>query len=248
MSRLIAIGDIHGCVHALEALLEAIRPSPSDELIVLGDFIDMGRDTKDVIDRLIALERECRLVKILGNHEEMLLSALENPQLISHWLDSGGIYTIHSYRYLGGMEAILPEHVEFIRRAKPSHETEEFIFTHANYDPDLPLAEQPEYLLRWAVLEPPYPGPHRSGKTVLVGHTEQKSGEILDLGYLKCIDTRCHSYGWLSALDVSTNTLWQASRWGALRQTGESLDGQHQAKARLHSPQDAVREGNPPSP
>ncbi len=157
INRLIAIGDIHGCIHALEALLEAIQPAASDQVVVLGDFIDGGRDTKAVIDRLMALERECRLVTILGNHEEMLLGALENPKLIPQWLDSGGIYTLNSYRYLGGMDAISPEHVEFIRRAKAWHETNEFFFTHANYDPDLPLPEQPVYLLRWAVLEPPYP-------------------------------------------------------------------------------------------
>jgi serine/threonine protein phosphatase 1 len=234
MNRLIAIGDIHGCIHALECLLEAIQPTAADEIVVLGDFIDGGRDTKAVMDRLIGLEQECRLVVILGNHEEMLLRAMENPKLIPQWLDSGGIYTLHSYRFLGGLEVICPEHVGFIRRAKAWHETEGFLFTHANYDPDLPFSDQPEYLLRWAVLEPPYPGPHGSGKTVVVGHTEQKSGEILDLGYLKCIDTYCHGYGWLTALEVSSNTLWQASRWGALRHPGETLDGQRQAKAMLH--------------
>lgn len=235
MNRLIAIGDIHGCVHALEALLDAIQPMPTDQVVVLGDFIDGGRDTNLVVDRLMALERECQLTVILGNHEEMLLSALENPKLIPQWLDSGGIYTLSSYRFLGGMDAIPPEHIEFIRQATPWHETDGFLFTHANYDPELPMAEQPDYLLRWAVLEPPYPGPHTSGKTAVLGHTEQKNGEILDLGYLKCIDTYCHGYGWLSALEVSTNTLWQASRWGALRHAGETLDGQRQAKEWLRS-------------
>src|SRR5688572_20375918 len=130
MNRLIAIGDIHGCIHALEALLDAIKPAPADEVVVLGDFIDGGRDTKAVVERLISLEKECRLVTILGNHEEMLLRALENPKLIPQWLDSGGIYTISSYRFLGGMEAIKPAHLEFIRRAKAWHETEGFLFTH----------------------------------------------------------------------------------------------------------------------
>src|SRR5688572_5615875 len=60
-NRLIAIGDIHGCIHALEALLEAIKPTPSDQVVVLGDFIDGGRDSNLVVERLRAMEQECRL-------------------------------------------------------------------------------------------------------------------------------------------------------------------------------------------
>ena len=59
VGRLIAIGDVHGCVHALDALLEAIEPSQSDELIFLGDLIDQGRDSAAVLDRLIALRERC---------------------------------------------------------------------------------------------------------------------------------------------------------------------------------------------
>jgi hypothetical protein len=61
------------------------------------------------------------------------------------------------------------------------------------------------------------PGPHDSGKAVLVGHTSQKGGRILDLGHLKCIDTYCHGGGWLTALDVQTGEVWQADRQGNMR-------------------------------
>jgi serine/threonine protein phosphatase 1 len=61
------------------------------------------------------------------------------------------------------------------------------------------------------------PGPHESGKTVIVGHTSQKSGEILDLGHLVCIDTYCHGGSWLTALEVTTGQVWQANRNGELR-------------------------------
>jgi serine/threonine protein phosphatase 1 len=244
MKRLIAIGDIHGCIHALDALLDAIRPTLGDQLVVLGDFIDGGRDTKDVVHRLISLERECELVVIEGNHEEMLLSAIENPKLRQHWLEVGGIHTLNSYAYLGGIDAIPAEHLAFIQRARPWHETDRFLFTHANYDPELGMADQPDYLLRWALLEPPYPGPHISGKTVIVGHTEQKDGEILDLGYLKCIDTYCQGYGWLTGLDVLTGEVWQASRWGAMRLPGEALEGQFQAKSILRQTPPEPSEGN----
>ena len=88
------------------------------------------------------------------------------------------------------------------------------IFVHANYDPDLPMAEQLRETLLWESLRRKIPGPHLSGKTVITGHTAQKDGAILDLGYLKCIDTYCYGGGWLTALDVATGQIWQANREG----------------------------------
>ena len=74
--RTIAIGDIHGCSAALDALLEAIRPRPEDCIVTLGDYINRGPDSRGVIERLIELKDRCRLVPLLGNHEEMLFEAL----------------------------------------------------------------------------------------------------------------------------------------------------------------------------
>ena len=56
-----------------------------------------------------------------------------------------------------------------------------------------------------------------SGKIAIVGHTPQKHGDILDLGYLKCIDTFCHGGGWLTALDVDAGRVWQANMAGQMR-------------------------------
>jgi serine/threonine protein phosphatase 1 len=83
------------------------------------------------------------------------------------------------------------------------------------------MAMQPDYQLRWALFEPDKMQPHVSGKTVVVGHTEQADGEVLDLGFAVCIDTACWRYGWLTAMDVTTKQTWQASRWGMLRQDNE---------------------------
>ena len=60
--RTIAIGDIHGCLAALNALLEAIRPRPEDCIVTLGDYINRGPDSRGVIERLIELKDRCRLV------------------------------------------------------------------------------------------------------------------------------------------------------------------------------------------
>ena len=234
MGRTIAIGDIHGCAFALDTLLEAIQPTRTDHIICLGDVIDFGRETREAMACLIGLGDSCQLIGILGNHEEMLLTALENPRLLETWLNLGGWDTVNSYRYAGTLDDIPLEHIEFIRGFVDYFETSDFIFTHANYAPQQLLSETPAHTLRWSLLEQPYPGPHQSGKTVIVGHTEQHSGEVLDLGHVCCIDTCCHSYGWLTAIDAGTGEVWQASRWGVLRD-GEALDGLRRAKVTLRT-------------
>lgn len=232
--RTIVLGDIHGCAHALDAILNEVQPQADDLIISLGDFIDTGRDTAAVIDRLMALEQSCSLVTIKGNHEEMLLGALTSERLKHSWLMCGGVSTVNSYRFGGDIDAIPDEHLEFISRCRHYYETERHIFVHANYLPERSLSEQPDHALRWSLLEPPYPEPHCSGKTVIVGHTEQRSGEILDLGHVICIDTYCHAYGWLTALDVDSGEVWQASRWGALRE-GDELELLQRARHLLRS-------------
>ncbi len=71
--RTIAIGDIHGCADALATLIAAIEPGPDDLVVTLGDYIDRGPDSRGTIELLIALAGRCRLVPILGNHDQMLL-------------------------------------------------------------------------------------------------------------------------------------------------------------------------------
>jgi serine/threonine protein phosphatase 1 len=201
--RTIAIGDIHGCSAALAAVLDAIRPGPEDTLVPLGDYINRGPDSPCVLDLLLGLVGRCRLVPLLGNHEEMLLSALRL---------SAGLGCIRSAE-----EAIPARHLAFLRGCRPFHETDTHLFVHAGYDPDLPMGQQSGNHLRWEFLDPDAARPHCSGKVAVVGHTEQPAREVLDLGFLKCIDTGCHAGGWLTALEVETGQVWQADRHGRLR-------------------------------
>ena len=221
-SRLIAIGDVHGCFHALDAVLNAIEPVPGDRIVFLGDMVDSGKESREVLERIIALKQECDVVLIQGNHEEMMYAARESEKALRYWENCGGIATVNSYRFGGNFADIPAEHWRLLDTCLPYYETEDFILTHANYVPDLPMAEQPEYSLRWELFDPEKVQPHVSGKTVAVGHTEQKNAEILDLGYAICIDTVCCKYGWLTAIDMSTREVWQASRWGMLRDSDET--------------------------
>lgn len=226
-SRTIAIGDIHGCSLALDALLGAIEPQAADVIITLGDCVNRGPDTRGVLERLIVLERQCNLIPLLGNHDEMLLQLLMDakagrPRALSNWLRMGGDATLASYGAPPGkitwadLARIPTGHTAFLECCRPYHETPTHIFVHANYDPVLPMNEQPFELLRWESLRDVIPGPHCSGKTVIAGHSSQKTGEILDLGYLVCIDTYCYGGGWLTALDVQTGEVWQTNLQGEL--------------------------------
>ena len=79
------------------------------------------------------------------------------------------------------------------------------------------MDEQSVAMLRWESLKSFTPGPHESGKRVIAGHSSQKSGEILDLGHLVCIDTFCYGGGWLTALEARTGEVWQADREGRMK-------------------------------
>jgi serine/threonine protein phosphatase 1 len=216
-TRTIAIGDIHGCSAALAAVIDAIEPGPEDVLVTLGDYIDRGPDSRGVLDRLIELSHQCRLIPLLGNHDQMLLNVRIGIYPLYWLLDIGGAATLDSYGLERDLDLIPDEHYEFLEGCLDYYETDTHIFVHANYFPDIPMSEQHVGMLRWESLRDMTPGPHNSGKTVIAGHTSQKKGEILDLGHLVCIDTYCHGGGWLTALDVDTSEVWQANRRGELR-------------------------------
>jgi serine/threonine protein phosphatase 1 len=215
--RTIAVGDIHGCSAALDALLHAIGSRPEDTIVTLGDYINRGPDSRGVLDRLIDLGRRCHLVPLLGNHDQMLLDVRTGRYPIYWLLDIGGTTTLDSYGPGRDLSLIPDEHFEFLEGCLDYFETATHIFVHANYFPDISMAEQEVGMLRWESLRETTPGPHESGKTVIVGHTSQKTGEILDLGHLVCIDTYCHGGGWLTALDVLTGEVWRADQRGEVR-------------------------------
>ena len=195
-NRLFAIGDIHGCATALKAFIEAIDPRPDDTIVVLGDVIDWGPDSRDCVQQLIDLSGRCQFILVRGNHEEMLYAALESQSELRYWLNFGGDETLKSYPYRGGDEIIDREHVRFLKaQARDYYETDEFIFVHASYDPNKPMGAAVQHDAPMGARPPEQMRPHFSGKTVIAGHTPQTSGQPLDLGFLKLIDTDCSREG-----------------------------------------------------
>jgi serine/threonine protein phosphatase 1 len=215
-ARTIAIGDIHGCSQALAALLEAIRPTPEDEIVTLGDYVDRGPDAAGVIERLLALAHQTRLAPLVGNHEAMMLAAIDRGgESARFWLACGGYETLDSYG--GNISNIPPSHIDFLRGLRRYHATPRHIFLHANYDPQLEPPDQPDHLLLWQHLTLRPTPAHVSGKTIFVGHTPQISGRVLDLGHIVAIDTACVLGGWLTAIDADSRQIWQADMDGTLR-------------------------------
>ena len=191
-----------------------IDPRPEDTIVTLGDYVDRGPDSRGVLDELIGLKQQCRLVPILGNHDEMMLEICGGETgLFGEWLLYGGDATVLSYDRKVP-EAVPAEHLEFLRSCRQFYECERHFFVHGSYCSNLPLKDQPGLTLRWESLRERQPGPHYSGKLAIVGHTAQKDGQILDLGYLKCIDTCCYGQGWLTALEIHSGQIWQADKQG----------------------------------
>jgi serine/threonine protein phosphatase 1 len=219
-ARLIAIGDIHGCLAALRTILDAVAPGSDDTIVALGDYVDRGSDSRGVIDCLIRLQSSCRLVPLLGNHDELFIDICNGRgDLLADWLLFGGSATLASYG-ASNPKTIPLAHIEFLEYCPLFYESEKHIFLHGSYDPALPMERQTSQTLLWGKIRLAPPGPHCSGKTVILGHTAQRNGQILDLGYLKCIDTCCYGEGYLTALDVDSGQTWQADKAGRMRDEG----------------------------
>ncbi len=215
MKRTLVIADIHGCLDPLRHLWEAIEARPEDKVVFIGDYVDRGPDSKGVIDFLIGLPPELDVTFLSGNHEEKFFLASIDQTELAHWISAwGGGATLESYGP-GGLDDVPEEHWEFMRKAEPYFETETHIIVHANLEPEVPLAEQ----LPFALIHKKFgtPEPHCSGKTMICGHTAQKSHVPLDLGHAVCIDTDPGRGGWLTCLDTESGEYWQANFEGELR-------------------------------
>ncbi len=212
--RTLAIGDIHGCDTALDALLPLVSIISDDTVVVLGDVVDRGPGSRQVVERLLALAHECRLVMILGNHEQMMVESLGGGGPVQAWLRYGGRETLASY---GENPRNVPAaHLDFLRSGRPYWETNGELFIHANLEPGVALDKQSEEWLRWTHLSG-HEAPLSSGKRVVCGHTPQMNGIPLTFPGWTCIDTYACGSGWLTCLDVGSDSYYQASQTGMIR-------------------------------
>ena len=220
--RTLAIGDIHGCLTALTALLDFVAPAPEDRLVTLGDYVDRGPDSRGVLDLVIDLHAKGRLIALRGNHEEMMTASRLDEASRRLWLQCGGRETLASYGAplldAYSLDAVPAAHWHFLEKTcRYWFETPTHFFVHASAYPDVPFDEQPPYMLLWeSVFEPVR---HLSGKVMVCGHTRQPDGQPRDLGSTVCIDTGAYAReGWLTCLDVGAGRFWQTNQRGERRQ------------------------------
>ena len=173
VQRIFAVGDVHGCHDRLLDLLDRIPLDWSrDQLVFMGDYIDRGPQSFEVVEHLIGLqELHPSIVFLKGNHEQMLADYLSGKDRMLY-LYNGGQQTLDSYlrRSSPGEPPIPPRHRRFFDSLRLYFETEGYIFVHAGLRHGVPLAEQgPEDLL-W-IRESFIDSQHPFGKRVVFGHT-----------------------------------------------------------------------------
>lgn len=222
--RVLTIGDVHGCITALRTVTAAAGLGPDDLLVTLGDYVDRGPDSRAVLDWLIERPFGGEIVTLRGNHDVMMLDARADSDMLAGWLLCGGDATLESYARQGGLDAwqaVSDEHWDFLKKTHRFYETETHIFVHATVHPKLDMKDQDDLALFWEKLSDPRP--HRSGKTVICGHTAQHDGVPRAFSTPKhsahtiCIDTWVYGDGWLTCLDIEEGRYWQGNEAGQTR-------------------------------
>ena len=179
MTRTYAIGDIHGCLDKLIRLMALCYADAGErpaKFIFLGDYIDRGPDSQGVAEFLMTLQqdRPDDVICLMGNHEDMLLAAVDAPDWEENWLGNGGIQTLQSYG-LATVAGIPQEHIEWMRNLPKFHDDGQRFFVHAGIHPIRPLSRQDEHDFLW-IREPFLSSTRDFGRLIVHGHTPLKTG------------------------------------------------------------------------
>jgi serine/threonine protein phosphatase 1 len=162
MSKIYAIGDIHGCYDQLLALMKKIPIDfKQDTLVFMGDYIDRGPKSVEVVDFLVKLKKRVPgIIFLKGNHEDMLAKYLDGTDRFTYLLN-GGQQTLDSYLSRSahtGTHPIPPAHMEFFKSLRLIYETEDYIFVHAGLRPKVSMLrliyETEDYIFVHAGLRP----------------------------------------------------------------------------------------------
>ena len=219
-TRIYAIGDVHGRADLLEEMHAAILDDSAGydgekQVVYLGDFIDRGMESRQVLD--ILLERPLpgfESVYLMGNHEYALLNFLDDPESISGWLSWGGRETLYSYGIKCGLSPSPEElqnlarelaitmpagHVELIENSRLCHHAGGYYFVHAGVRPGVPIEDQRFEDQLW-IREPFISSEANHGAVVVHGHTINE--EITQTPSRIGLDTGAYYTGILSCLVV----------------------------------------------
>ena len=215
-----AIGDVHGCVELQRKLekkiLSNVKEGEKTLIIYLGDLVDRGLSSADVIDHCLSpLPQDVRRVCLRGNHDQAFLDFLKRPSLQSEWLDFGGKETMLSYgldveqmqqmkiknkEFADYVARTVPrEHVSFLERMPVALSTPHVHFVHAGIRPGLSMDEQEDDDLMW-IRQEFLIEERASDKLVIHGHTPSEK-PMLGAGRIG-IDTGAYGGGPLTAIHL----------------------------------------------
>lgn len=191
LKRMLAISDIHGELDKFERLLALVNYNKDqDQLLLLGDYVDRGPQSRGVLDKVLELKNE-GAIALIGNHEKMMMDAFHgDPMNLKRWFYNGGIKTLQNYGYeiekddakywyttdeipdpLYINEEIRP-HIEVLKTFPYYFETNTHIFVHAGVHPETPLATTEPHTLVW--IRDEFHQGYTGKKTVVFGHTPTK--------------------------------------------------------------------------
>ncbi len=213
--RRIIIGDVHGHYDTLIALLESVAPKSDDQVYFLGDLIDRGPKSAEVVDFVMKHNYHC----LRGNHEEMLLDVVGKGkvslQLYQGWLYSGGHATVTSYD-----SKIPQEHIDWLKNLPLYMDLGDIWLVHAGISPHIPLPQQTAEQFCWIREDfHAIPQPYFPDKLIITGHTITFTFPGIEPGQLAAgngwLDIETGAYhknsGWLTALDVDNQKVYQAN-------------------------------------
>jgi len=232
--RAYAIGDVHGRDDLLADMLGRIeddigaRPPARNHIVLLGDLIDRGPDSRGVVERLRRFASDsCELHVLTGNHEEVLLRILEGEYgILPSWLRFGGTETLASYgvdvrqvrdvgevKALGVIKSAIPtSHQTFLQSLHDTIRIGDYLFVHAGIRPRIGLVEQVQSDLRW-IREPFLSDASNHGFLVVHGHTI--SEDVVERHNRVGIDTGAYATGRLTALALEGEERWFLEAVGA---------------------------------
>jgi serine/threonine protein phosphatase 1 len=174
VTRHYAIGDVHGRFDLLSRALDEIGDlfAQDARLVLLGDYVDRGPQSREVVDELMLRSAQGRTICLRGNHEEMMLRGLQDPDTAIPWLLNGGAATLESY---GG--DVPPAHAGWLNALPVSYETEHQFFVHAGVRPGVPFEAQTPAEMLW-IRGRFLDSDTDFGKHVVHGHTPADAPEL----------------------------------------------------------------------
>jgi len=228
MKRTLVIGDIHGSLRALHQIMERASVTTNDTLIFLGDYVDGWSQSPEVIDYLMDLNKKQFCIFIRGNHDELLLTWLNESKDNLQWYNHGGEATVNAYATVS--DAKKKEHIEFLKSLQNYYlDDQNRLFIHAGftnmnginheYFPKLFYWDRTLWETALALNEnlnqnsPFYPKRFTLYKEIFIGHTPITRIEQTIPIQKACVwnvDTGAAFNGPLTIMDIDSKDYWQS--------------------------------------